>query len=98
MLYMVIERFHGGDPRPVYERFRAQGRLMPDGLAYVNSWITNDLTTCYQVMECDDRRLLEQWTARWSDLMDFVVVPVVTSAEARERALGAAPRAEEFPP
>lgn len=94
---MVIEHFRNGDPKPVYERFRAQGRLMPDGLAYVSSWITADLAHCYQVMECDDRALLEEWMSHWSDLMDFEVEPVVTSAEARERALGAAPRGGEFP-
>jgi len=84
---MVIEHFRNGDPRPIYERFRQQGRLMPDGLTYVSSWITEDLTRCYQVMECDDRRLLEEWMSHWSDLMEFEALPVVTSAEARERAL-----------
>lgn len=85
---MVIEHFRNGDAGPVYERFRSRGRLMPDGLAYVSSWITEDLARCYQVMECDDRRLLEQWMSQWDDLMEFEVVPVITSAEARERAIG----------
>jgi hypothetical protein len=85
MLYMVIERFKNGDPAPVYRRFRDQGRLAPEGLTYVSSWVTLDMTTCYQVMECDDRRLLEQWMTRWSDLVDFEVVPVITSAQAAER-------------
>ncbi len=58
---------------------------MPEGLTYVSSWVTADLTRCYQVVECDDRRLLEQWMARWSDLVEFEVEPVVTSAEAGER-------------
>ena len=82
MLYMVIERFRDGDAAPVYRRFREQGRMMPDGLRYVSSWITQDLRSCYQVMECDDPSLLAQWMARWEDLMDFEVIPVVTSAEA----------------
>ena len=82
MLFMVIERYHNGDPAPVYARFRAQGRMAPDGLTYVSSWVTHDLGTCWQVMETADRALLDQWIARWSDLVDFEVIPVVTSAEA----------------
>jgi hypothetical protein len=79
---MVIERFRGGDPVPVYRRFRDQGRLAPAGLHYVGSWVTADLARCYQVMECSDRALLDEWIARWSDLVDFEIVPVMTSAEA----------------
>ena len=86
MLYMVIERFHGGDPAPVYARFRERGRLAPDGLEYVNSWITQDMTTCYQVMQTERRELLDQWIAAWADLVDFEVLPVITSAEAAARA------------
>jgi Protein of unknown function (DUF3303) len=82
MLYMVIEHFRDGDPVPVYRRFREQGRMAPDGLRYVSSWVTTDHATCYQVMECDDRRLLEGWMDRWRDLVEFDVLPVVTSAEA----------------
>jgi len=82
MLYMVIEHFRDGDARPVYRRFAEQGRLAPPGLTYVASWVTADLRRCYQVMECDDPALLEAWMARWRDLVDFEVVPVVTSAEA----------------
>ena len=59
MLYMVIETFRDGDPVPVYKRFRDRGRLMPDGIVYRGSWVTEDLRRCYQVMECDDRRLLD---------------------------------------
>jgi hypothetical protein len=82
MLYMVVEHFRDGDPRPVYERFRERGRLAPEGLTYVNSWVTADLKHCYQVMACDDRALLDEWMRAWSDLVDFEVHPVVTSAEA----------------
>ena len=81
MLYMIIEHFKG-DPVPVYRRFRDRGRLAPDGLKYVNSWVTSDLQRCYQVMECDDRHLLQDWIDQWKDLVDFEVVPIVTSAEA----------------
>jgi hypothetical protein len=82
MLYMIIERFRDGDPSPVYSRFREQGRLAPDGLKYVTSWVTTDLTTCYQVMECADESLLTEWMSHWIDLVDFEVRPVITSAEA----------------
>jgi hypothetical protein len=81
MLYMIIERFRNGDAVPIYRRFRDQGRLAPDGLRYVASWITLDMTQCYQVMETDDPALIAQWTERWSDLVDFEVIPVRTSAE-----------------
>lgn len=82
MLYMVIEHFRNGDPRPVYRRFREQGRLAPEGLRYVSSWVTRDLKHCYQVMETDDPALLREWISRWEDLVEFDVIPVVTSAEA----------------
>ena len=82
MLYMIIERFRDGDAVPVYRRFRERGRLAPEGLRYVSSWVTYDLRRCYQVMECDDRALLDEWIANWSDLVDFEVEPVMTSADA----------------
>ena len=85
MLYMILERFRKGDPAPVYERFREQGRLAPEGLKYVSSWVTTDLSRCFQVMECDDPKLLEEWMSRWSDLTEFEVIPVLTSAEAASR-------------
>jgi hypothetical protein len=88
MLYMILEQFKG-DPVPVYRRFRERGRLAPEGLRYVNSWVTPDLLRCYQVMECDDQRLLQAWIDQWKDLVDFEVIPVVTSAEA---SLAIAPR------
>lgn len=88
MLYMVIEHFRDGNARPVYERFPARGRLAADGLHYVSSWVTNDLTRCYQVMECDDRRLLDDWIAAWCDRVQFEVYPVITSAEANRQVMG----------
>ncbi len=81
MHYLVIEHFRNRDPVPIYQRFRAQGRLMPEGLSYVTSWITDDLTRCYQVMESANRGLLEEWMSHWSDLMEFEVFPVLSSAE-----------------
>lgn len=82
MLYLIVERFRDGDARPVYRRFRDQGRLAPEGLRYLASFVTQDFARCYQVMECEDRALLEQWMARWQDLTDFEVIPVMTSADA----------------
>lgn len=82
MLYMVIETFRGGDPLPVYRRFRDRGRLMPEGVQYRGSWVTDDLHRCFQLMECQDRERLDQWIANWRDITEFEVIPVVTSAEA----------------
>jgi Domain of unknown function (DUF3303) len=90
MLYMVIEHFRDGDPGPVYRRFHERGRLAPEGLSYVTSWVTLDLARCYQVMECDDLVLLERWMEQWQDLVTFEVVPVYTSAEAAARVAGPA--------
>ena len=84
MLYMVIEHFHEGAGPEVYKRFREQGRMMPDGLNYVASWIEPDFTRCFQVMEWNDPAVFKEWTAKWSDLMEFEAIPVVTSAEAQE--------------
>jgi hypothetical protein len=84
MRYMVVERFTNG-PRPVYERAAEQGRMLPEGLRYVDSWIDERLDRCFQLMETDDRRLLDEWTARWSDLVEFEIVSVLTSSEAAER-------------
>jgi hypothetical protein len=84
-LYMVIERFKGGDAVPVYRRFRDRGRLAPDGLRYVSSWVDTNLERCYQLMETDDPELLEEWISQWRDLVDFEVHPVISSAEAAER-------------
>ena len=79
---MVIERFRGGQPRPVYDRAREQGRMLPEGLRYVDSWVAADFGRCFQLMECEDVTLLMAWVARWSDLVDFEIVPVAPSAQA----------------
>ena len=84
MLFMVIERFRNCDAKAIYRRLRDEGRGMPEGLQYVGSWIEANFDCCFQPMECDDARLFQAWTARWSDLMEFEIVPVVPSAETRE--------------
>jgi uncharacterized protein DUF3303 len=88
MLFMVLERFRDGDAEPVYRRFRERGRLTPDGLMYVDSWVDDSLRICFQVMRTDHRELLDEWMTRWSDLVEFEVYPVITSAEAASRVLG----------
>lgn len=82
MRFMVIERFRGGDGAAVYRRFRERGRMLPDGLRYVDSWVAVTGDRCFQVMECDDVRLFDEWVARWDDLVEFEIVPVRTSEEA----------------
>jgi hypothetical protein len=84
MQYMIVETFLRG-PAPVYARFRERGRMAPDGLRYVSSVVTLDGNRCYQLMECEDRALLEEWMRAWSDLVAFEVEPVIGSAEAAER-------------
>ena len=84
-LYMVVERFKNKDAVPVYRRSRERGRMTPDGLVYVSSWVDEKLERCYQLMETRDRALLDQWMANWSDLVDFEVHPVMTSKEAAEK-------------
>lgn len=83
MLFMVIERLGGREgAAAVYRRFRERGRMTPDGLKYVASWVEPDYGRCFQLMECDDPTLLDLWAARWRDLVEFEIVPVVTSEEA----------------
>jgi len=84
-LYMVVEHFKNGDAVPVYRRFRERGRLAPEGLSYVSSWVDTRLERCYQLMETDDPRLLDDWLSHWSDIVDFEVHEVITSAEAASR-------------
>jgi hypothetical protein len=85
MIYMVVEHFRNNDAVAVYRRFRDRGRMAPEGLTYVSSWVDEKFERCYQVMETDDRRLLDAWMANWSDLVDFEVHVVVTSYEAAQK-------------
>jgi hypothetical protein len=82
MLYMVVEHFKDQDALPVYGRFREQGRLAPEGLFYISSWVDEQFHRCFQLMETNDRDLLDQWIAKWNDIVDFEVFPVMTSQEA----------------
>lgn len=82
MLYMVIERFK--DAPAIYQRLREKGRMMPEGLGYVSSWIDLDFKVCWQLMQTEDFALFDRWIANWNDLIDFEIVPVRTSTEAVE--------------
>jgi hypothetical protein len=84
-LYMVVEHFKNKDAVSVYRQFRDRGRMAPEGLVYVSSWVDDKLERCYQLMETHDRKLLEVWMANWKDLVEFEVYPVITSIEAAEK-------------
>ena len=84
MLYMVVERFRNRDAVAVYRRFRERGRMMPDGLEYVGSWVETNYDRCFQLMRCDDPRLFDEWTAQWQDLVEFEIVPVAEPKEVLE--------------
>ena len=81
MLYMVIEHYKPGALKAIYERFHARGRMMPKGLVYINSWVVEDGTKCFQVMECDDESLLHIWAKNWEDLCEFEFIRVVSSSD-----------------
>lgn len=84
MLFMIIEHFRPGQAPAIYRRFRDRGRLMPEGVRYVSSWIDLDFQRCFQVMEAESEQDLKAWTSNWQDLMDFEIIPVRTSADAAE--------------
>ena len=83
MQFMVIEHFHGADAAAIYARLAERGRQMPDGLHFVASWVSADLSRCFQVMACEDITLLQRWVARWRDLARFEIVPVAEGAATR---------------
>lgn len=87
MLYMIVEHFKEQNATPVYQRFRECGRMAPDGLTYVTSWVDEQFHRCFQLMETDNPTLLDEWMANWNDLVDFEVFPVLTSAEAATKIL-----------
>ena len=85
MRYMLIETFKPGRQQEIYRRLEDEGRQLPGGLRYIDSWIDEGVTRCFQLMECEDPALLQRWTARWRDLTDFEIVAVISSAEARQK-------------
>ncbi len=85
MLYMVVERYKNRDADAVYRRFRERGRMMPAGLNYLDSWVEPNFDRCFQLMSCDSPDLFQEWISQWDDLVDFEIIPVLTSKEASER-------------
>ena len=85
MLYMIVEHYKNQDPVPVYRRFRDRGRLAPEGLQYVSSWVDEKFERCFQLMETEDRKLLDEWIANWSDIVEFEIYPVLSSKDAAEK-------------
>jgi hypothetical protein len=85
MLFMIVEHFRNGDPLPIYRRYRDRGRMAPDGLQYLASWVDVKFERCFQLMETADAELLDQWIANWDDLVEFEVFPVITSKDAADR-------------
>jgi hypothetical protein len=81
-LYMAVENFRNGDALPAYRRLRDHGRLAPEGLSYISSWLTESLDLSYQVMETENRAILDQWISNWSDIVDFELYPIMISKEA----------------
>jgi Protein of unknown function (DUF3303) len=85
MQYMIIERFQPGKVKAMYQRFEEKGRMLPEGVNYINSWISESVTVCYQVMESESVEKLQLWINQWKDLVDFEVVPVISSVRAKEK-------------
>jgi hypothetical protein len=84
MLFMIIEHFKDNDMLPIYKRVRDAGRLLPEGLSYIDSWIEPNFSRCFQLMECDDLRPLQEWMLDWRGFgITFEIVPVVRSSDTR---------------
>lgn len=82
---MIIERFHPDKVKAMYQRFQEKGRMLPEGVSYINSWINEPVTICYQVMESESPEKLQEWMDQWKDLVDFEVIPVISSAQTKEK-------------
>ena len=85
--YLIIEKFYPEKRKALYERFNSAGRLLPDGVTYINSWIDEPVETCYQIMESESKEKLMEWMSHWKDFAEFTIIPVITSAEAKEKVL-----------
>jgi len=88
MTFMIIEHFHPQRVKALYERLDREGRVLPPGINYLNSWIDESVSTCYQVMEAPSLEQLSAWTKRWEDYADFEIIPVIDSQTAKARVLG----------
>ncbi|MCB9081664.1 MAG: DUF3303 family protein [Lewinellaceae bacterium] len=88
MLYLIIEKFYPGKVKELYQRLDTEGRFLPDGVTYVGSWIDENIETCYQVMDSPSREKLQEWMDHWAGYCEWEVMPVITSAQAKEKVLG----------
>ncbi|MEA5606413.1 MAG: DUF3303 domain-containing protein [Nostoc sp. EfeVER01] len=85
MLFMIIERFKDNDMLPIYQRIRDEGRMFPEGLKYIDSWVEPNFSRCFQVMECDNLCLLQEWILKWRGSgVTFEIIPVVSSKQTQE--------------
>ena len=84
MLFMVIERFKDGKTKEIYRRFQEKGRMMPEGLKYLDSWVEVNLNRCFQLVECEDLHPLQEWIIQWQDLAEFEVIPILSSKQTAE--------------
>ena len=84
---MIIERFKKDKVRKLYERFDKQGRLLPEGVVYLDSWIDENVDICFQLMESESVVMIYEWVNKWNDLADFEIVPIISSAEAKHKVL-----------
>ncbi len=84
MLFMVVEKFRNGKTQEIYRRFKEKGRMMPEGLKYIESWVSANFNECFQLMECDDVSLFQEWILQWEDLVEFKIIPVVSSRQTTE--------------
>ena len=87
MQYLIIEHFKKGKIIELYQRFDEKGRMLPDGVKYINSWIDENVQTCYQIMESESLEKLQEWVAKWEDLANFEIIPVLNSSEAKQKIL-----------
>jgi len=74
MKYMVIEYIKTGKLDAVYDRFGSCGRMLPEGLEYIDSWLSEDGDRCFQLMKTEDANLFDVWRKNWDDLVDFEIV------------------------
>ena len=88
MQFMVIEKFKVNKLKEMYKRFDEKGRMLPPGVQFINSWVNEQVTVCYQLMDAVSISDLQEWIKNWNDLVDFEVIPVISSAEAKKRVLG----------
>lgn len=74
--FMVVEKFKPNCFQENYTRFNEKGRMLPEGLYYLNSWVNEEQSICFQLMESNDIALFNKWIEKWNDLTDFEIIPI----------------------